>query len=385
MPTGSSRASSSSKGIRTCSRVAPLRIGQNVKEVLESDLAGEYDARTVLQEVARDLPEAGRLRDHATVRGSAEGRGRSHRFPRDAARPAGLTSATANTASSTPTPRTRPNRYEECGASPIDCAVRGRARILAWPIRTDARCPASGWFAIAVLDAGRHLRCGRRRCGGCQHHPALPRRATTSPSDLARVVAITRPTTDFSKSEQFELMQGGAGTSRKRVNQDAFSQSSANITFEEEGTFKLGNGIFRKVWVSAPSSTQASDGLGPLFNARACQSCHLKDGRGHPPEGDRPTPPRCSCGWPAQPRRRRRRRRVADHDALNFPDPVYGGQLQDLAVPGLPGEGKMAISYAEAAGDAGGRHGGFAAQAQLIRSTISPTARSTRRRRCRRG
>jgi bacterioferritin len=26
--------------------VAPLRIGQNVKEVLESDLEGEYDART---------------------------------------------------------------------------------------------------------------------------------------------------------------------------------------------------------------------------------------------------------------------------------------------------------------------------------------------------
>jgi bacterioferritin len=26
--------------------LAPLRIGQNVKEVLESDLAGEYDART---------------------------------------------------------------------------------------------------------------------------------------------------------------------------------------------------------------------------------------------------------------------------------------------------------------------------------------------------
>ncbi len=81
-------------------------------------------------------------------------------------------------------------------------------------------------------------------------------------------------------------MQGGAGTSKKRVNQDAFSHSSANITFEEEGTFKLGNGLFRKLWVSSPSSTQASDGLGPLFNARACQSCHLKDGRGHPPEGN---------------------------------------------------------------------------------------------------
>ena len=34
--------------------VAPLRIGQNVKEVLESDLAGEYDARTSYKE-SRDV------------------------------------------------------------------------------------------------------------------------------------------------------------------------------------------------------------------------------------------------------------------------------------------------------------------------------------------
>jgi bacterioferritin len=38
--------------------VAPLRIGQNVKEVLESDLAGEYDARAsykASREICRDL------------------------------------------------------------------------------------------------------------------------------------------------------------------------------------------------------------------------------------------------------------------------------------------------------------------------------------------
>ena len=38
--------------------VAPLRIGQNVKEVLESDPAGEYDARTAYKksrEVCQDL------------------------------------------------------------------------------------------------------------------------------------------------------------------------------------------------------------------------------------------------------------------------------------------------------------------------------------------
>ncbi|TGQ03208.1 di-heme oxidoredictase family protein, partial [Mesorhizobium sp. M2E.F.Ca.ET.219.01.1.1] len=94
---------------------------------------------------------------------------------------------------------------------------------------------------------------------------------------------VTRPTADFSKPEPFELMQGGAGTSRKDVSRDAFSQPSANITFEEEGTFRLGNALFRKNWVSSPSSTQASDGLGPLFNERACQNCHLKDGRERPP------------------------------------------------------------------------------------------------------
>ena len=38
--------------------VAPLRIGQNVKEVLEADLAGEYDARTSYKksrEICHDL------------------------------------------------------------------------------------------------------------------------------------------------------------------------------------------------------------------------------------------------------------------------------------------------------------------------------------------
>ena len=164
--------------------------------------------------------------------------------------------------------------------------------------------------------------------------------------DLQRVIAITRPTSDFSKPEQFEPMQGGAGTSKKRVNQDAFSQSSANITFEEEGTFKLGNGLFRKLWVSSPSSTQASDGLGPLFNARACQSCHLKDGRGHPPEGNSDATSmflRLARAAESE----EEKAAIANRVVLNFPDPVYGKQFQDLAVPGLVSEGKMTIDYAE--------------------------------------
>ncbi len=38
----------------------------------------------------------------------------------------------------------------------------------------------------------------------------------------------------------------------------------------------------------APSTTTARDGLGPLFNTNACQNCHIKDGRGHPPLPDAP-------------------------------------------------------------------------------------------------
>ncbi|CDX15910.1 conserved exported hypothetical protein [Mesorhizobium sp. SOD10] len=176
---------------------------------------------------------------------------------------------------------------------------------------------------------------------------ALPTsRTDLTPKDQARVLGVTRPTTDFTRPEPFELMQGGAGTSRKDVNRDAFSQSSGNITFEEEGNFKLGNALFRKNWVSSPSSTQASDGLGPLFNERACQNCHLKDGRGRPPEGD--------TGSTSMFLRLARdagsaeeKAALAGHKVLNFPDPVYGAQLQDLAVPGLKGEGRMRVDYQE--------------------------------------
>lgn len=172
------------------------------------------------------------------------------------------------------------------------------------------------------------------------------RRTDLTPKDLKRVEKVTSPTTDFSKPEPFELMQGGAATSTHPVNGDAFSHFSANITFSEEEEFKLGNALFRKFWVSSPSSTQASDGLGPLFNARACQSCHLKDGRGHPPErAADATSMFLRLARPA--RTDEERQAVAELAAVNFPDPTYGGQLQDLAVPGIAAEGRMKITYTE--------------------------------------
>lgn len=162
--------------------------------------------------------------------------------------------------------------------------------------------------------------------------------------DQALVLAVTAPTTDFTKSEQFELLPGGAATTKELVSRDIFSLSSANLSLAEEERFRLGNALFRTLWVSSPSPTLASDGLGPLFNARGCQDCHLKDGRGRPPEpGQEAVSMFLRLSVPAA---------DADQQALldsravlHLPEPAYGEQLQTFAVPGLKAEGKMEIAY----------------------------------------
>ncbi|RXK11713.1 thiol oxidoreductase [Halarcobacter mediterraneus] len=53
-----------------------------------------------------------------------------------------------------------------------------------------------------------------------------------------------------------------------------------NLTNEEYDKFILGKSFFRIPWVVAPSATTARDGLGPLFNANTCMSCHPSNGRG---------------------------------------------------------------------------------------------------------
>ncbi|MBB3992807.1 CxxC motif-containing protein (DUF1111 family) [Sulfitobacter undariae] len=174
------------------------------------------------------------------------------------------------------------------------------------------------------------------------HLDVIPRTA----EEAARIAAITAPTTDFSKPQRFEDKPAGAATVRARDDADAFSQSSGNITFEDELNFKVGNGLFRKIWVSAPSSTLASDGLGPLFNARSCQRCHIKDGRGHPPENadDKAISMFLRISIPgttqdAIPQ-------IEDYLAT-LPDPTYGTQLQDFAIQGYPAEYKLGITYRE--------------------------------------
>lgn len=140
---------------------------------------------------------------------------------------------------------------------------------------------------------------------------------------------------------------GRATTRRSRVNRDAFSQPSQGISFEGEQRFRIGNAIFRRLWVSAPSSTDSSDGLGPLYNARGCQNCHLKDGRGHPPAANHPDDTAVSMflRLSIPPQTDEQRRLLAERRVNTIPDPVYGGQLQNFSLQGLDNEGHMHIAY----------------------------------------
>lgn len=164
--------------------------------------------------------------------------------------------------------------------------------------------------------------------------------------EAARIANATALATDFSTAQKYEKLSGGSATVRVHSNADAFSQPSANISLAGELEFKVGNGLFRKLWVSSPSSTLASDGLGPLYNARSCQRCHLKDGRGHPPEGpdDSSVSMFLRVSIPG-----------GESDGIDeidgylatLPDPTYGTQLQDFSLAGHAAEYRMQIDYSD--------------------------------------
>ncbi|WP_460112120.1 di-heme oxidoreductase family protein [Pseudomonas sp. H3_D04] len=145
----------------------------------------------------------------------------------------------------------------------------------------------------------------------------------------------------FTKAEPGEARSGGAATVRK-TDQNAFSLPSANLSPSRRVDFSVGNSFFRNPWVIAPSTTTARDGLGPLFNTNACQGCHIKDGRGHPPTPDAANAVSMlvRLSIPNAPAYAN----VIEQLGV-VPEPVYGGQFQDMAIPGVPPEGKVRVDY----------------------------------------
>lgn len=131
---------------------------------------------------------------------------------------------------------------------------------------------------------------------------------------------------------------GGDGTVHLAT-RDAFAQPVPGLDSAQRRTFAVGNSFFNQNWVTAPASTEGRDGLGPIFNAQSCSSCHFKDGRGQPPL-DREDPERGLLI----------RLSVVDDSGAPMPHPTLGGQFQDRSILDVDPEGSVLITTTEKTG-----------------------------------
>jgi CxxC motif-containing protein (DUF1111 family) len=86
--------------------------------------------------------------------------------------------------------------------------------------------------------------------------------------------------------------------------------------------------LFKRPWISAPSSLEGGGGLGPMYDARSCDGCHAGGAAGRVAEDS------LGLGLIL---------RVGRGDASG--DPVYGRQLQTHALPGFDAEADAAFHW----------------------------------------
>lgn len=133
-----------------------------------------------------------------------------------------------------------------------------------------------------------------------------------------------------------ELLSGGANFTTFVGGENAFGTQGGELTRDESRLFVAGNSLFRSNWVSAPASVESLDGLGPLFNAISCGSCHFKDGRAAPPD-------EFAIEKSGLLYRISTEGFTSNGDPM--PHPTYGGQLQDRSLPSAKYEAQVIITY----------------------------------------
>jgi len=124
-------------------------------------------------------------------------------------------------------------------------------------------------------------------------------------------------------------------------NRNAFADPGVPLTTEERRAFSFGNRLFNTNWTTAPGSVKSFDGLGPLFNRVSCSGCHTRDGRGRPPLNGETVfeSMLVRVSVPGK-----------DVDGGPKPHPVYGDQISDKAILGVPAEAKVHLSWSPVEG-----------------------------------
>jgi CxxC motif-containing protein (DUF1111 family) len=134
-------------------------------------------------------------------------------------------------------------------------------------------------------------------------------------------------------AEQWQSRPGGTGTVSDTTIH-AFGRPFNGLGQDLKRKFAVGSSFFREVWVQAPASTEARDGLGPTFHATSCAGCHVLDGRG------------IGYDWEGKVDRSLLfRLSLVDERGVAIPHPSYGDQLQPLSISGVPAEGQMAVEW----------------------------------------
>ncbi len=110
---------------------------------------------------------------------------------------------------------------------------------------------------------------------------------------------------------------------------------------DEYDIFILGRSFFKIPWIEAPSATTARDGLGPLFNANTCTSCHPRNGRGEGRNEHGQLDRSMIVKLASKPKTKEDREILKKHGVLG--DKIYGTQLQNRGVYDVPYEAQPHI------------------------------------------
>src|SRR5262249_37818063 len=131
---------------------------------------------------------------------------------------------------------------------------------------------------------------------------------------------------------------------------NAYGHAVANLMREHWDDVRAGKALFVTTWVAPGTgaaeraargpASKVREGLGPQFNASSCESCHFRDGRGRPVRED--GQPRPGEGERSGPPRLLRLGLVGPAGRL-VPEPTYGLQLQDRALPPFVPEGEFDV------------------------------------------
>ncbi len=163
---------------------------------------------------------------------------------------------------------------------------------------------------------------------------------------LTAVIIIALPrvglTEQFLIEDNRTAFSGGELATVFKETKTAFAQPIKNLDRDRRRVFNFGDHLFNTKWVEAPSSVATVDGLGPLFNRSSCAGCHIRDGRGRPP-------------LPNEELMLSKLIRLSvpgdDEHGGPLPHPLYGGQLQEQGILGVPAEGKTQITWQEETGE----------------------------------